>query len=218
MKKYILILAVILIIIICIITGIIFFKKNNNDTNIMISGNTIMDKENNEIDGDNNQVEDFQMDEVLEEYSEQINKEQDAENDSDLDSKNQNDTVEPEKGYLFKYVDNPTDEEMIRKYLRNYSNLAFYDLEESFDLLDDNFKAKFDNFEQYKVYVQENAEILYNLYKEHFENIYMYRDDEQNINIYTFRDSEGRKYTIKEEAIMKYTINIEELEQQENSN
>ena len=198
-----------LLIVIFIITGILFFNNKNssnqtfaesNTSNVMVNTSNI----------NNNEIKDFDLNEMLDNYANQLSSSQDSSISSNSGTSN-NQPKEIVRGYLFEYKSGINDITLIRKYLANYSYLALNQIEESYQLLDTDFKSKFDSLNQYKSFLQKNAEFIYNLSKAHYENLSVTRDINEHMYIYTFTDSKGREYTIKEKAIMKYTLNIEEV-------
>lgn len=207
MKKELIILIIITIFLIIVITGTSIFLKNKDENNTLKINNTINFNNTNTDTNSNkneNELEDFNLNNELNEYANKLNNEQDA---NITNNENQT-TKEISKGYLYS-EEKISDEEMIRKYLENYSFLAFNNVEESVNLLDSEFKAKFKNLNEYKNYINENEEYIYNLCTTPYENITTNTSYKNYIKIYTFYDNDGKKYTIKEKAIMQYTINIE---------
>ena len=207
MKKELIILIIITIFLIIVITGTAIFLKNKDKNNTLKINNTINFNNTNTDTNSNkneNELEDFNLNNELNEYANKLNNEQDA---NITNNENQT-TKEISKGSLYS-EEKISDEEMIRKYLENYSFLAFNNVEESVNLLDSEFKAKFKNLNEYKNYINENEEYIYNLCTTPYENITTNTSDKNYIKIYTFYDNDGKKYTIKEKAIMQYTINIE---------
>lgn len=225
MKKYIIIVLILIIIISIILVGLMYknyISKNAaiEDTeamqlNINISTNKNNDSKNNvedepindlsegdekigEEQDDDNDLEDFNYNNVINDYNES--------KENDIKEYN-NEVKDVAKGYLFEYESNITDEDMITNYLYNFSELALYSVKDSYDRLNDEFKNKFNNFVDYEDFINRNREWIFSLYSNKYSNIKV--NNNKNIKTYSFEDSEGNKFTIKENAIMDYKINIE---------
>lgn len=101
----------------------------------------------------------------------------------------------------FNYI-NVDDTTIIQEYISKFKNSLIYDLEKSYDLLDEEYKSKkFENIEKYKIYVEKNIKYLLSI------NITKYRKDvHEDYTEYICIDKNGNYYIIKETGIMKYKL------------
>ena len=192
------ILFSIIILIIIIIAILIFYLYEKTQLDEEINENVTSDNNNITSDSDdnnitsNNEIEDFDYQEILNQYGTNNNEEVNFE-------------IPHGESYNYKM---PTDEQMVKQYLYIYKQNIYYHIEDAFNQLDDEYKASFGSLDNYKNYVQENKEFINNLVTANYSNLVVSQDEPNFINIYQFNDDNGRTYIIKETAIMKFTINI----------
>lgn len=104
--------------------------------------------------------------------------------------------------FEFKNVDDVT---IINQYLVKYQNLIVEDIEKSYNLLDEEYKkAKFNDYSEYKKYVEENMQDILSI------SIVKYKINEKDdSNDYICIDQNDNYYIFKENAIMDYKIMLD---------
>ena len=110
-----------------------------------------------------------------------------------------------ENGYnTFSFL-NIDDTTIINAYIKDYQETVVSNLEESYELLDEEYKqAKFGSFTEYENYIKENMKYILSI------SISQYRVDEKDDgNEYICIDQNGNYYILKENAIMDYDIMLD---------
>ena len=97
---------------------------------------------------------------------------------------------------------NISDYAMSTKYLVDFRKLALYNIEQSYQYLDAEYREKrFPQYELYKSYINRNVSKLMQAKVEEYEIT-----KEENITIYTIKDQLGNYYMFQEMAPMQYTV------------
>lgn len=99
--------------------------------------------------------------------------------------------------YIPTYI---SDEDMARIYLNEFVHIMHYDVEESYNLLDEEYRLKkFSNIELYKTYINS---IKYSTYK--LDSYYVRNKD--GYKIFGVYDTNGNLFIFKTKGVMQYTV------------
>ncbi len=99
-----------------------------------------------------------------------------------------------------------SDEEMVRRYVKDFVQKAKNNPNLAYEFLDDEYKQKkFGNIENFKKYIENNIEKIENGTLTH------YGTNKANENMeYYYRDNNKYYFTIKEKSVMNYSILLDE--------
>ena len=115
------------------------------------------------------------------------------------------DKIDENEYNKFNFV-NIEDSRVISDYLSNYKDKIVKNIEQSYDLLDEEYRKKrFNTYEEYEQYVKENIKELLSI------NFTKYRISKENdINEYICIDLNNNYYIFKETAIMEYKMYLDD--------
>ena len=103
--------------------------------------------------------------------------------------------------YIPTYID---DESMVKIYLNDYIQTMYNDVEEAYDLLDNDYKAqKFSNIESYKRYVN-------NLNYSTYDVESYFKVSNEGYTIFGVYDRNGNFYAFKTKGVMQYSVFLDE--------
>lgn len=108
----------------------------------------------------------------------------------------------PENDYnTFDFV-NIEDVTIITDYLANYKDKIIDDIEQSYEMIDEDYKkAKFPNKKDYETFIKNNIKDLLSISLDKYQVDY-----KEDYTQYTCLDKKGNTYIFKETAVMDYTI------------
>lgn len=102
--------------------------------------------------------------------------------------------------YISTYI---TDEEMAKIYLKDYVHTMYSNIEEAYELLDDEYKkAKFKNLEDFSNYINNLPYTKYDLskYSRQVKNGYV---------IFYVYDNNGNTFIFKTDGVMQYSVYLD---------
>ena len=103
--------------------------------------------------------------------------------------------------YIDTYV---TDEDMARRYLNDYIHNMYFDIENAYSLLDEEYKnAKFGSLDSYKNYVNSLNYSSYQMDK-------YYKTSKDGYLIFGVYDKNGNLFIFKTKGVMQYTVYLDD--------
>ena len=99
-----------------------------------------------------------------------------------------------------------SEEEIARKYLADYTHLAFTDTKLAYELLDDDYRNNnFSTYKEYSNYIEE----LINTNKYNISLISYRVMVEDNNKVFYINDNYGNTYIFKEKGVMNYKVSLD---------
>ncbi len=99
-----------------------------------------------------------------------------------------------------------TDEDLIRKYMSNFKINIAYNIDNSYNLIDSEYKSKkWNGLSDYKTYIENNM----NTIRSSILKSYLITKD-GDITYYDYIDNYGNHYVFKATAVMQYTVFLDE--------
>ena len=103
--------------------------------------------------------------------------------------------------YISSYV---TDEDMVKIYLNDYIHTMYYNVEEAYYLLDEEYRIKrFGSIENYKNYV-------YSLDYTTYDMVSYYKKSVDGYIIFGVYDQNGNFYAFKTKGVMQYSVYLDD--------